>query len=139
MIRKDIPCPSERFLLEFRKPRHQRGHVAGRDAVLRHLLAATGDSDVISQAKRLSSNETKIAPRSVRIAVLRSSSGDIWSVSPGLSGFATSVRPSNWPLSTPHGIFKPEHAVDLDTDVIVAAPIHPADEGDTTTLEPTLE
>ncbi len=31
------------------------------------------------------------------------------------------------------------HAVDLDTGVIVAAPIHAADEGDTTTLGPTLE
>jgi hypothetical protein len=40
---------------------------------------------------------------------------------------------------TAHGIYKPEHAVDLDTGVIVAAPIHPADEGDTTTLSPTLE
>ena len=29
-------------------------------------------------------------------------------------------------------------AVDLDTGVVVAAPIHPADEGDTTTLSPTL-
>ncbi len=35
--------------------------------------------------------------------------------------------------------YKPEHAVDLDTGVIVAAPIHPADKGDTTTLDPTLE
>jgi len=35
--------------------------------------------------------------------------------------------------------YKPEHAVDLDTGVIVAAPIHPADEGDTTTLPGTLE
>jgi len=35
--------------------------------------------------------------------------------------------------------YKPEHAVDLDTGVVVAAPIHPADEGDTTTLSPTLE
>jgi len=40
---------------------------------------------------------------------------------------------------TTHLAYKPEHAVDLDTGVIVAAPIHPADEGDTTTLEPTLE
>jgi transposase len=32
----------------------------------------------------------------------------------------------------------PEHAVDLDTGVIVAAPIHGADEGDTVTLDPTL-
>ena len=35
---------------------------------------------------------------------------------------------------TTHLAYKPEHAVDLDTGVIVAAPIHPADEGDTTTL-----
>ena len=35
--------------------------------------------------------------------------------------------------------YKPEHAVDLDTCVVVAAPIHAADEGDTTTLSPTLE
>ena len=33
-----------------------------------------------------------------------------------------------------HLAYKPEHAVDLDTGVIVAAPIHAADEGDTTTL-----
>ena len=35
--------------------------------------------------------------------------------------------------------YKPEHAVDLDTEAIVAAEIHPADQGDTTTLEGTLE
>ena len=35
--------------------------------------------------------------------------------------------------------YKPEHAVDLDTEAIVAAEIHPADRGDTTTLEDTLE
>ena len=40
---------------------------------------------------------------------------------------------------TTHLAYKPEHAVDLDTGVIVAAPIHAADEGDTTTLAPTLE
>jgi transposase len=40
---------------------------------------------------------------------------------------------------TTHLAYKPEHAVDLDTGVIVAAPIHEADRGDTTTLEETLE
>ena len=40
---------------------------------------------------------------------------------------------------TTHLAYKPEHAVDLDTGVIVAAPIHSADAGDTTTLSPTLE
>jgi transposase len=34
--------------------------------------------------------------------------------------------------------YKPEHAVDLDTEAIVAAVIHPADQGDTTTLDGTL-
>ena len=41
--------------------------------------------------------------------------------------------------ATTHLAYKPEHAVDLDTGVIVAAPIHPADDGDTTTLPGTLE
>src|ERR1700752_655425 len=39
---------------------------------------------------------------------------------------------------TTHLAYKPEHAVDLDTGVVVAAPIHAADQGDTTTLAPTL-
>jgi transposase len=34
---------------------------------------------------------------------------------------------------------KPEHAVDLETGAIVAAEIHPADQGDTATLPDTLE
>jgi transposase len=35
--------------------------------------------------------------------------------------------------------YKPEHAVDLDTEAIIAAEIHPADQGDTTTLDGTLK
>ena len=35
--------------------------------------------------------------------------------------------------------YKPEHAVDLDSGAIVAAPIHTADQGDTKTLPATLE
>ena len=37
-----------------------------------------------------------------------------------------------------HLAYKPEHAVDLDTGVIVAAALHPADHGDTTTIAGTL-
>ena len=40
---------------------------------------------------------------------------------------------------TTHLAYKPEHAVDLDTGVVVASSIHSADEGDTTTLSRTLE
>ena len=39
---------------------------------------------------------------------------------------------------TAHLAYKPEHAVDLDTGAVVAAELHPADEGDTTTLSKTL-
>ena len=39
---------------------------------------------------------------------------------------------------TTHLGYKPEHAVDLDTAVIVAAKIHLADQGDTQTLPGTL-
>ena len=37
-----------------------------------------------------------------------------------------------------HLAYKPEHAVDLDTGVIVAATLHSADQGDTTTIAGTL-
>ena len=37
-----------------------------------------------------------------------------------------------------HLAYKPEHAVDLDTGAVVAAELHPADQGDTTTLPGTL-
>ena len=40
---------------------------------------------------------------------------------------------------TTHLADKPEHAVDLDTGAIVAAEIHAADEGDTTTITGTLD
>ncbi len=40
---------------------------------------------------------------------------------------------------TTHLGYKPEHAVDLDTGVIIAAPIHEADKGDTATLGETLD
>jgi transposase len=40
---------------------------------------------------------------------------------------------------TTHLAYKPEHAVDLDTGAVVAAEVHAADEGDTTTLTGTLD
>jgi hypothetical protein len=40
---------------------------------------------------------------------------------------------------TTHLAYKPEHGVDLDTGAIVAAEIHSADRGDTSTLPDTLQ
>ena len=39
---------------------------------------------------------------------------------------------------TTHLAYKPEHAVDLDTGAVIAAELHPAEQGDTTTLPATL-
>src|SRR5436190_6018383 len=39
---------------------------------------------------------------------------------------------------TTHLAYKPEHAIDLDTGAVVAAEMHPADQGDTTTIPQTL-
>ena len=39
---------------------------------------------------------------------------------------------------TTHLAYKPEHAVDLDTGAVAAAELHPADKGDTRTIEGTL-
>lgn len=39
---------------------------------------------------------------------------------------------------TTHLAYKPEHAVDLDTGAVVAAELHPADQGDTKTIAKTL-
>src|SRR5213080_1085391 len=40
---------------------------------------------------------------------------------------------------TTHLAYKPEHALDLDTGAVVAAEVHPADQGDTTTITGTLD
>ena len=40
---------------------------------------------------------------------------------------------------TTHLAYKPEHAIDLDTGAVVAAEVHAADEGDTTTITGTLD
>ena len=41
-------------------------------------------------------------------------------------------------VGTTHLAYKPEHAVDLDTGAMIAAELHPADQGDTTSLPATL-
>jgi transposase len=40
---------------------------------------------------------------------------------------------------TTHLAYKPEHAIDLDTGAVVAAEMHAADQGDTTTITSTLD
>jgi len=56
-----------------------------------------------------------------------------------VSGTDAEAKVAKMKDGTTHLAYKPEHAVDLDTSAVVAAEIHPADEGDTTTLPGTLK
>src|SRR3712207_28667 len=56
----------------------------------------------------------------------------------GVSATDPEARIARMKDGTTHLAYKPEPAVDLDTGAIVAAEIHCADEGDTTTLSGTL-
>src|SRR5580704_14384710 len=85
--RERFSSPCKSLLLESRKPRQQHTNIPGSHTMLRHFLAAAGDSAVISQLERLSSSETKIAPRSLRIALGASGrSGLICMVVPRVGG-----------------------------------------------------
>ena len=56
----------------------------------------------------------------------------------GFPGATPEAKIAKMKDGTTHLAYKPEHAVDLDTGAVVAAELHPADEGDTTTLPKTL-
>ena len=55
-----------------------------------------------------------------------------------MSGTDPDAKITRMKDGTTHLAYKPEHA-DLHTGAVVAAAIHPADEGDTTTLSGTLQ
>ena len=55
-----------------------------------------------------------------------------------VAGLDPEARFTRLPDGRTHLACKPEHAVDLDTEAIVAAAIHPGVQGDSTTIEGTL-
>src|SRR5208283_2623263 len=68
-IGKDSPVRAHAFFLSSEK-RASSAAISPADTLCFDIFSPPpGDSDVISHVDRLSSNETKIAPRSVRIAV----------------------------------------------------------------------
>jgi len=67
--RERFPGPRKSLLLETRKPRQQRTGIPAGTLCFDIFSPLPGDSEVITQLERLSSIETKIAPRSLRIAL----------------------------------------------------------------------
>src|SRR5512143_467779 len=81
--------------------------------------------------------ETPLADDLIRMD--RARKGKKLSNADWVSGTDPEAKIAKMKDGTTHLAYKPEHAVDLDTGAVVAAEVHPADDGDTTTLEGTLQ
>jgi transposase len=110
------------------------------DAALRRLVRRDTGEDYQEMLRRLareSGIETPSAEDLIRFD--RTRKGKTLSNADWMSPTDPDARIARMKDGTTHLAYKPEHAVDLDTGVIVAARIHPADQGDTRTLAATLE
>jgi len=123
------------FLLEIANKhdlvRAKRIGASTQDAAVRRLVRRDTGEDYQEMLRRLA-RESGIATPSALIRFDRSRKGKSnadWASPPA-------ARIARMKDGTTHLAYKPEHAVDLDTGVIVA--IHPADQGDTQTLAGTL-
>src|SRR4051794_16470483 len=110
------------------------------NAALRRLVRRDTGEDYHEMLRRLareSGLETPSAEDLIRFD--RTRKGKTLSNADWASPTDPDARIARMKDGTTHLAYKPEHAVDLDTGVIVAARIHPADQGDTHTLAATLE
>jgi transposase len=109
------------------------------DAALRRLVRRDSGEDYQEMLERLareSGIETPTAEDLIRLD--RARKGKTLSNADWASPTDPEARIAKMKDGTTHLAYKPEHAVDLDTGVIVAARIHPGDHGDTRTLPETL-
>src|SRR6187431_2124989 len=109
------------------------------NAALRRLVRRDSGEDYQEMLRRLAQEsgiETPSAEDLVRFD--RARKGKTLSNADWASPTDPEARICKMKDGTTHLAYKPEHAVDLDTGVIVAAKIHPADQGDTRTLPGTL-
>src|SRR6478736_1890949 len=100
-----VSGPHPTSLLKLGKPRKQLGMTACRYRMLRHLLAVPRRQRGISQVERLSSNETKIAPRSVRMALGCTDWSIVCMVTLQDEWSSNLILPIGRSPSTPHGIY----------------------------------
>jgi transposase len=110
------------------------------NAALRRLVRRDSGEDYQEMLRRLareSGIETPSAEDLIRFDRVRK--GKTLSNADWASPTDPETRIARMKDGTTHLAYKPEHAVDLDTGVIVAARIHPADQGDTQTLAAMLE
>ena len=107
------------------------------DTVQRNIVRrenGTGDREMLERVARESGIETPTGEDLVRLD--RKRKGKEFSNADRVSKNDREARTAKMKDGTTHPAYTPEHAVDLDT--VVTAELHPANEGDTTTLSKTL-
>jgi transposase len=109
------------------------------NAALRNIVRRDTGEDYQEMLRRMAEEsgvETPTAEELIRLD--RKRKGKKLSNQDWVSKSDPEARIAKMKDGTTHLAYKPEHAVDLDTGAVVAAELHPADEGDTTTLSKTL-
>jgi hypothetical protein len=110
------------------------------NAALRTIVRRDSGETYREMLKRMAAEsgvETPSASDLIRLD--RARKGKKLSNEDWVSGTDPEAKIAKMKDGTTHLAYKPEHAVDLDTGAVVAAEIHPADDGDTTTLSGTLQ
>ena len=108
------------------------------NAALRHIVRRDTGEDyraMLTRMARESGIETPSAEDLVRLD--RKRKGRKLSNQAWVSETDPQARVAKMKNGTTHLAYKPEHAVDLDTGAVAAAELHPADKGDTRTIEGT--
>ena len=109
------------------------------NAALRNIVrrdTGEGDREMLEHLAQESGIETPTAEDLARLD--RKRKGKKLSNQDWVSRSDPEARVARMKDAATHLADKPGHAVDLDTGAVVAAELHPADEGDTTTLSRTL-
>ena len=110
------------------------------NAALRPIVrrdTGAGSREMLERMAQESGIETPTAEDLIRLD--RKRTGKRLSNEEWVSRTDPEARIARMKDGTTHLAYKPEHAVDLDTGAVVAAEMHPADEGDTTTITGTLD
>ena len=97
-----------------------------------------GYREMLERLARESGVETPTAEDLARLERKRKGKGKRLSNTDWVSKSDSEAKIAKMKDGATHLAYKPEHAVDLDTAAVVGAELHPADEGDTTTLSKTL-
>src|SRR5215212_9961333 len=110
------------------------------NAALRAIVrrdSGEGYREMLTRMAQESGIETPTAEDLIRLD--RKRKGQTLSNEEWVSETDPDARIARMKDGTTHLAYKPEHAVDLDTGAVVAAEMHAADEGDTTTITGTLD